>query len=876
MWSAARFTVLLFSICSAAFPSFCDTGGTVLDPSGAPIPEVALSLYTTSRTAMGSARSGADGAFSFGSIPCGSYVLSARHSGFAETRLPVRLDSARRIPLSVFLSLVPVEEQITVTAEAGAIEKAESIDQRMTLVSRSALAERAKTVLTESARHEVGVNEQRTAPAMGSFVVRGLTGKNVSVYRDGFRHTTAVQRGGVSTFQNLVDPAFLDSVEFVRGSNSAQYGSDSVGGTVNLLSTFPLDQSRRITGEAAPAIDSAAASFGSHLLLGINASRFHVVTTLAGRRINTARAAQRLDSHSAVSRFLGLPAHVLGDRLPDTAFTQYGGSIHGQMRPSSQQAIVLHYERGQQDGAKRYDQLLGGDGNLIADLRNLMLDFGYVRYQRYSWGVLDQLSFGASYNAQREQRVNQGGQGNPLAAISHQYERLAAWGFNFLGEKRMSRHDLAAGGEGYLERVAAPSFTYNPVNGTTVSARGRVPDGARYLTHGVYVQDVWRPAPRIRISGSLRFGGASYRSGRTLPIDSLAANALTGRIGASVRLAGPLFAHGRYSRGFRAPNITDLGTLGLQGNGAFETNPNDVMRREATIGDRADDRAQPTGRAVERLRPETSGNYDAGLTMRHRRVRVELTAFWMNLGNTIVSQTLLLPQGVVGQMLGDQVISRQLPSGAVFVPLSAGPVLVRGNYFGARMRGVEHSLRIPITSRLTFNENVTWIQAWDERTELPPDIEPGVPPLTGNPSFLYTRRRFWVEPYGVVAGRQDRLSSLALGDRRIGAARSRANIASFFNNGARAHGLVSGGLLTPTGETLEQVQNRVLGTAASAPLFTAIPGYGLVGVRAGVPVGENGDLFVDLSNVADKTFRGIGWGIAGTGRSMAVRYRVRF
>jgi hemoglobin/transferrin/lactoferrin receptor protein len=230
----------------------------------------------------------------------------------------------------------------------------------------------------------------------------------------------------------------------------------------------------------------------------------------------------------------------------------------------------------------------------------------------------------------------------------------------------------------------------------------------------------------------------------------------------------------------------------------------------------------------------------------------------------------------VGRPLGDQIISRQLPSGAIYVPAATNPVLVRANFFGARMQGVEHTLRLRLTKSLTLNENLTWICAEDERTGLPPDLEPGIPPLTVNPSLLYNARRFWVEGYGTIAGRQDRLSSLALADRRIGATRSRANIASFFNNGARVRGLVSGDRLLATGETVEQVQNRVLGTAASAPLVTAIPGFGVVGLRAGIPLGERSDLLADISNLADKSYRGIGWGIAGTGRSLTIKWRLRF
>ena len=47
-------------------------------------------------------------------------------------------------------------------------------------------------------------------------------------------------------------------------------------------------------------------------------------------------------------------------------------------------------------------------------------------------------------------------------------------------------------------------------------------------------------------------------------------------------------------------------------------------------------------------------------------------------------------------------------------------------------------------------------------------------------------------------------------------------------------------------------------------------------LRAGVPVGEKSDLFVDFANVADKNYRGIGWGMDGAGRSITLKWRMRF
>jgi outer membrane receptor protein involved in Fe transport len=53
------------------------------------------------------------------------------------------------------------------------------------------------------------------------------------------RYSTAAQRGGVNTFMDLIDPALVGSLEVLRGPNSAQYGSDALGGSLQFLSRVP-------------------------------------------------------------------------------------------------------------------------------------------------------------------------------------------------------------------------------------------------------------------------------------------------------------------------------------------------------------------------------------------------------------------------------------------------------------------------------------------------------------------------------------------------------------------------------------------------------------------------------------------------------------
>jgi len=154
--------------------------------------------------------------------------------------------------------------------------------------------------------------------------------------------------------------------------------------------------------------------------------------------------------------------------------------------------------------------------------------------------------------------------------------------------------------------------------------------------------------------------------------------------------------------------------------------------------------------------------------------------------------------------------------------------------------------------------------------------------------FRYAKsgQKWWTEPYVMFAQEQTHLSSLDLGDRRTGATRTRGQIQNFFRQGARVRGWINPGpdgtfgnaddFLIATNETLAQIQDRVLGVGVnSKPLWTAVPAYGIVGVRAGVRFGPH-SIVLDASNLGDKNYRGISWGMDGPGRMVTVRYHVAF
>ena len=899
-------TLILCLLLVAAWPvsvaAAATLTGTVRDALGDAIPGCRTVVRDAARTAVATVATDDRGRYTVADLAPGRYQVEASFPGFATARRAVRLGEVERVELDLRLELAALAHEVTVSAEPGRVTSAGETAQMVNVVAEDELRTRAKAVVAEAVEGEVGAQVQRTSPSIAGVFVRGLGGRNVSVFVDGVRYSTAAQRGGIKTFLSLVDPSGLAGAEVLRGPQGAQYGSASLGGSLQLQSRAPALAASGSELRFRTQLDYASAYQGYGVAQGIEwaSTRQAVTVDLYGRRVNPVRPGDGVDRHAAVTRFLGLESSVLGgQRLPDTGFTAYGGAVRWDLQPGPGQQLSLSYRRGQQDGGKRYDQLLGGNGDNLADLRGLKLDFGVLRYETSRVPWLDALAVSASLNRQREERVSQRGNGDPTAEIRHEPERTTVVGVQVRGQRGFGPfEDVTFGAELYEENVDAAHHRRDPVSGRVRDVRPRVPDGARFRSYGAWGQAGWSPTDDVRVSGAVRVTGASYRaraadsplaSGEPLwPDSDLRFDDLTWRLGAVWSTHRHLRLTGNLSRGFRIPSITDLGTLGLTGSG-FEVAAAEVDDPGADVASGADADAVPLGIGLSDLSPETSLSVDARAELEWDRVRFGLGWFLNDIDGALEKRALVLSPDAVGTELGGETITDQLPSGVVFVAASSSPVLVRQNVGEVRVWGIEQDFQARVSDRLTLQQSFTWLRASDRVTGEPPSVSGGTPAPDGTVRLRYDAAdgRWWLagKLHGVL--RQDRLSSLALQDRRIGAFRDAGDIASFFLNGATFRGLVAPGgdgrlgtaddVLAATGETLEQVTARVLGSdGAGAPLFPELPGYVTVDLQAGYRIRPNQTVIVDLTNLTDSNHRGMAWGMPGAGRAVRVRWSATF
>jgi outer membrane receptor protein involved in Fe transport len=874
----------------------------VVDQEGAAVGGARVALLDAAHVVLRRAATDEHGRFTFNGVAAASYIVAVNKEGFRETRRVVRLSAGQNLSVKLGLDIGELRESVTVTPARGEAQAIYETPEAVSVTTSEEIARRAHLLLPQSLKESPGVHLQQTTTSQGSLFIRGLTGQQVLNLIEGVRFNNSTFRPGANQYLALIQPSFAERVELVRGPNSAQYGSDSLGGTINVLTpqTGIGASSFELHGKLDTFFASADLSGGAGFQLAGGGTRWGFFLGGSGFRAQDLRTGGGLDSHSVVTRLFGISSKVLGSRLQDTAFTQYGAQAKLVTRPTDSDTFTFEYMRGAQLGVRRYDQLDGGLGNLLNRFDPQTLDFAVARYSRAGLLFLDSLSLAVSYNGQRDDRTSQSINNSTglRSRITDEFNRTNVFGYQAQATMHSGRrHTISFGGEFYDESIRSERREFR-FNNTTrdftdvAHVRARFPDGARYRTLGLFAQDIVRLIPQ-RLTGTfgLRYSRFSFRQSAadnpndtrgqpTVPDFATSFGDVTFNTGLVFSLNEHLNLTANISRGFRAPNVNDFGSIGVSGIG-FEITPEEGERLGGRVG-RIDLNRPQQGdpQAVRQLRAESLYNYEAGLKLRTTRAEGTLSVFNSELTNFIERRVLLLPQGAVGTTVGGQQVVRQDATGAIFNALSSAPVFVRANAAHIRMSGFEGAALLRLTRSLELNARGFYVRGTETETGAPPALENGIPPLNGFLSLRWqpTGRRFWLEAYSTLAGAQTRLSDNDLQQARIGGIRTRDEITNFFNNGAVARGLVRNGVLLPTGENLSQVLRRVLGTDLSArvPLYLKNPGYATLNVRGGFRLGEHSSVTAILENIFDRNYRTMGSGIDAPGFNAMIRYSHSF
>lgn len=469
------------------------------------------------------------------------------------------------------------------------------------IVTRQELDERQAPDMFHALQNEVGVLMQSTAAGQASPFVRGLTGQQVLILIDGVRLNNSIFRLGPNQYFNTIDPGMVDHIEVLRGQGSVLWGSDAIGGVINVVTRGPRIPGSEYLG------DYGQRGFTQY---------FNTSDSSSYSRLNVEGWAGQTGVFGGGSfhnvRDLDTGFDAFG-RQPGTNYQQYSGDLKFNYLLADDQLLTVAVQHHEQEDVPRSDTFPGfpGDRNNSNTLANARFfdpqqrDLAYIRYQTVDpIAVFDAVTFTASYHRQREVQTR----GVPNTRF--QEIDVESTGVNLVAVRDLDGlGKWTTGVDWYHDDVDSPfgGAATGPI----------IPDDAFYERIGWFL--MWDVAITDRLTAMAGVRYEHINLAATPIVDDEAVfvdphyQDWIGQIGLVYELDTDIHLVGSIAEGFRAPNLDEL----------TANNPN-VLQQGMDLPSLG-------------LVPENSITYEVGVKTNHEALRTQTFVFWTDLENNIVA-----------------------------------------------------------------------------------------------------------------------------------------------------------------------------------------------------------------------------------------------
>jgi len=203
--------------------------GTVTDTDGTPLP----GAQVTDPSLQRGTTTGPEGQFTIDGLPSGTHTFEIRFVGYQTAVREIAVTPGERTTLNVSLKERVLEtDGVTVTGTARA-RSTLTTPQSVEVLGTSDLdVNRSASLGDVLSSNVAGVSTIQTGSQAGKPVLRGLSGNRIRVLKDGIAQE--YYQFGVRHFPTTSSNE-AERIEVVRGPSSIQYGSDALGGAINVI-----------------------------------------------------------------------------------------------------------------------------------------------------------------------------------------------------------------------------------------------------------------------------------------------------------------------------------------------------------------------------------------------------------------------------------------------------------------------------------------------------------------------------------------------------------------------------------------------------------------------------------------------------------------
>jgi iron complex outermembrane receptor protein len=563
----------------------------------------------------------ADGRFSFANLPRGRFTVQITSLGY--NTISQLVDTGSGQPLDFKLTPAATEiGQVVVTGVSQATELRRS-PVPTTVVDRTRLNQTSATNVVDAIAHTPGVSQITTGAAISKPVVRGLGYNRVVTLNNGARQE-GQQWGDEHGIE--LDEFSIDRAEIIKGPGSLLYGSDAMAGVINFLAPDPIAEGH-VTGQAAANYQTNNRQQGYSLM---NAGNINGLNWLVrGTRKVAGDYRNRYDGRVFNSGFnewdangyVGLNKSWGYSHLTFSMFNQNLGLIEGGRDSLSGRFLRDVAVNGQTESAIVTDN---GTGYTLQVPRQRI---NHLRFGVDNSFIIGQQGGRLALQVNYQQNLRREF-GNALAPETPDlYFQLRTVDYAlryFLPE--MNGWNVAVGTTGLRQQnrnlgreflIPAYNMTEGGLFGVVKKSLGGLDlsGGLRYDIRQISAQSLFlgadeQPVPAGTAGAETKFPGfvSTFQN-------------YSGSLGAAYNVSDKLTVKANLSRGFRAPNIAELGSNGVH---------------EGTIRYEV---GQPG------LRAETSLQVDAGVSYTSEHVRFSVDAFENSISNYIFSRRVLNAAG---------------------------------------------------------------------------------------------------------------------------------------------------------------------------------------------------------------------------------------
>ncbi|CAN5396237.1 zinc piracy TonB-dependent receptor ZnuD [soil metagenome] len=227
-------TIILYFSLSALGQSGGTVSGKITYARDVALHGVSVQIVQTRQTAA----TDDNGNYQITNVPAGRYTILVHQEGFSDATRIIDVTAGSSLTADFRLDIVSLQEQVTVTA-SGTEQSVFDAFQSVNSVGSTRIIERASTSIGEVLEHETGVAKRSFGPGTARPVIRGFDGDRVLVLQDGVRSGSLGSQSG--DHGEPIDPLSAERIEVVKGPGTLLYGSNAIGGVVNVINNDEND-----------------------------------------------------------------------------------------------------------------------------------------------------------------------------------------------------------------------------------------------------------------------------------------------------------------------------------------------------------------------------------------------------------------------------------------------------------------------------------------------------------------------------------------------------------------------------------------------------------------------------------------------------------